>query len=884
MSWAEFFALYPLDGGSLFSTTCVDGFAESKWKPTVEDGLAAGQLHIQLVSRIATQPLGYQVGTEQAALDSIYRLFEETRRITASYPGCRNFELLAWDILNERVRPFTSKWHRESQRGVLAALDSTDEFRADLAVLQPALRQFDRVLCHLRDQKPPMRGLSSASSEREKQVAIEMARPLAWKIPSSHGNLRQEEAAALNAAERTAVEDRRRHYALDPGKSSAAGLALSGGGIRSATFSLGVLVALARRGLLPQFDFLSTVSGGGYFGSFLSAYLQAPSPQAEPIGLRSSESPFDRHMGEAAPLRYIRHCCRYLAAGSRWSKLKMVAAQIHGMILNGLGILVVAAFLALLEWAMRHCPILVDISPALPWAGLIAAFSSILAVGILRFIPRIHQIADGLFLWPLLGCGALLLWQMLGVTHAAFHDGWSQFPGFTRKEIIWWLLILGGLPLLVSAILGQFGRVLGRRGLFLAGLATLMGLAFTAGLYLLAYEWISGGPISIPFLGLVGGWVRIPLILAGGLIYFFLFNVNMTSPHRHYRNKLTATFLIQPPTDATKDFASADTLLLSTLGTGIVRAPYHLINCALNVPSTENLRMQGRLTDFFLFSPRYCGSPLTGYQPTTDWEKADAHLNLGTAMAISGAAAAPQMGLGTTQSFSFWLALLNIRLGYWVRRPSSPRTGLGGSPGLGYLLREMLGRMDESLPWLNVTDGGHIENLGVYELLRRRCKYIVAIDGEQDGQMTFAALTTLQRLAAIDLGVRIDLDLDDLRLNASGLSRSHFRFARIHYPADTGETTEGLGYLVYVKLSLTGNEGEFIRRYRHDEPAFPHHPTANQFFTEAQFEAYRSLGEHIGDKLFLRAFVGDLATASTVSLEDWFGALGQSLLDPIRLD
>uniref|UniRef100_UPI0013D130E7 hypothetical protein n=1 Tax=Escherichia coli TaxID=562 RepID=UPI0013D130E7 len=64
---------------------------------------------------------------------------------------------------------------------------------------------------------------------------------------------------------------------------------------------------------------------------------------------------------------------------------------------------------------------------------------------------------------------------------------------------------------------------------------------------------------------------------------------------------------------------------------------------------------------------------------------------------------------------------------------------------------------------------------------------------------------------------------------------------------------EEIGYLVYLKLSLTGNEGEFIRRFKFDEPAFPHHSTTNQFFTEVQFEAYRTLGEHVGDKMFLGA-------------------------------
>jgi predicted acylesterase/phospholipase RssA len=72
----------------------------------------------------------------------------------------------------------------------------------------------------------------------------------------------------INDAERTAIEARRKYYGLDENREHAVGLAISGGGIRSATFSLGVLVALARRNLLPEFDYLSTVSGGGYLGSF----------------------------------------------------------------------------------------------------------------------------------------------------------------------------------------------------------------------------------------------------------------------------------------------------------------------------------------------------------------------------------------------------------------------------------------------------------------------------------------------------------------------------------------------------------------------------------------------------------------------------------------
>ena len=190
--------------------------------------------------------------------------------------------------------------------------------------------------------------------------------------------------------------------------------------------------------------------------------------------------------------------------------------------------------------------------------------------------------------------------------------------------------------------------------------------------------------------------------------------------------------------------------------------------------------------------------------------------------------------------------------------------------------RELMATADEKGALINVSDGGHIENLGVYELLRRRCRFIMAIDGESDPRMTFHALTNLQRLAYIDMGIIIEIDPDRLRLDNAGLSRSHFQFCRILYPVGEHDRKEEIGYLTYLKLSLTGNEGEFIRRYKLDEPSFPHHSTADQFFTETQFEAYRALGEHVGEKLFLAAIVGTMGP--NVDLEDWFMKLGQSFL------
>ena len=122
----------------------------------------------------------------------------------------------------------------------------------------------------------------------------------------------------------------------------------------------------------------------------------------------------------------------------------------------------------------------------------------------------------------------------------------------------------------------------------------------------------------------------------------------------------------------------------------------------------------------------------------------------------------------------------------------------------------MIGRIDERKRYLNVTDGGHVENLGVYELLRRRCKFIIAIDGEQDPSMTFHALTNLQRMATIDLGVTIDIDLSDLRLREKGLAAHIARFCRIRYPLEPGEQ-QAIGYLLYTQAVVDRERGRISR-------------------------------------------------------------------------
>lgn len=871
---------------SLFSPGFLDRWQDAPWAPVQDDREAAARLHTEIASRIASQRLGYLDGVEKTALESVYALFPRTREICDRHLGSTHFHAVAWDVLNTRVRPFTARWHRASESGALAALDATDDFRAELAALQDELARFDDLLLRIRDGKaPPPRPAEDSASG----ISDEMDRPLRWGLHVQTGGIDAPTADAIDAAEREAVRLRRAHYDLPAGETDAAGLALSGGGIRSATFSLGVLVALAERGLLPQFDYLSTVSGGGYLGSFLGAFLNAPdAPSAKDggpgaIGLRPHELPFQREGGEASALRHLRHHSKYLATGSWWERGMMLFAQLYGMVLNASVVVLLAIAAAAGERLLRAWLPAVHLSRAVPVLLAVAGIVGLAALWTLR-TPRGNawKSADRMIAALAVFLALLLALRGLDAVHAAL----EKVPWTTLSALV----AVGGGVLLAASMLAQGpGRRLGPVRVFFVALSAVAASAFLFGIYLAAYAWAGGAGVAVPGLGTMPrAGIQLAVAAVAALVYELLLDVNVTSPHRHYRDRLARAYLIQPvhpPAPARVPSAAAPTgyepagpVPLSSLGSRH-RAPYPLINCALNVPRSRNAHMQGRLTDFFLFSPAYCGSPVLGYRPTSEWEAMDPHLDLGTAMAISGAAAAPQMGLGTLAGLRFWMALLNVRLGYWVRRPGGKA---GRTPGLRFLLREMRGSMDETGPWVHVSDGGHIENLGVYELLRRRCKYIVAVDGEQDAQMTFQGLTRLQRLAAIDLGVHIDVDLSDLRLNAQGLSRSHFRFCRVRYPSRERGSPAEFGYLLYVKLSLTGNEGEFIRRYRHDQPVFPHHSTADQFFSEEQFEAYRSLGEHAGNNLFLRAILRDLPPSGPLTVPQWFQALGESLLEPLR--
>jgi hypothetical protein len=123
------------------------GVLEAEWEPQEKDREAAWELYVELLTRAATQPLEASAGDEKVVLVSIHSLFGITRDILRSKGrDCIEFTKIAVIVLNQLVRPFTSKWHRLSNEGAFADREKCELFRKELAVLQKDLRIYSHLL------------------------------------------------------------------------------------------------------------------------------------------------------------------------------------------------------------------------------------------------------------------------------------------------------------------------------------------------------------------------------------------------------------------------------------------------------------------------------------------------------------------------------------------------------------------------------------------------------------------------------------------------------------------------------------------------------------------------------------------------------------------
>ena len=481
------------------------------------------------------------------------------------------------------------------------------------------------------------------------------------------------------------------------------------------------------------------------------------------------------------------------------------------------------------------------------WIGMLGAAALSFSMAAVFAPLWIHGFAN-LPLWGSVKASAVLGW--LGTVIAGLLAGKSaQTKGEKGRSspVLEKLARIGGFLFIVGAV-ALVSTVI----YFVLG-NTLLDV-FNSGNYwqnLTAFTNAKLGPVlALPAI--------MALLFVLARLFSMRFDLNTFGLNQFYRNRLVRCYLGASRWEPGKRhphrftaFDPLDDVSLADLRVSApgfcdesFRGPFPIVNCTLNLGGSSDLTVHTRQSAPFTLTPLYCGAQRkkVGYAPTGNLA---IPVTLGQAISVSGAAASPNMGYNTSPLVSFLLTMFNVRLGWWFPNPGNSSWGQDRPLSALNLVWELFGLADETDAFINLSDGGHFENLGIYELIRRRTRVIIAADAECDSELAFGSLGNVIRICETDFGAKIDLDVASIRKQAvSGVSRAHCAVGKITYSNGT------LGYIIYIKSSITADEDVGVEQYRSAHPTFPHESTANQFFSEDQFEAYRRLGHHITERTF----------------------------------
>jgi hypothetical protein len=734
------------------------------------------------------------------------------------------------------------------------------------------------------------------------------------------------------------------------------GLALSGGGIRSATYNLGLVQGLKRLGLLGGFDYVATVSGGGYLGGFWSAWRKRRGGDVFP----DAADPCSGR--EADEIRHLREFSNFLSPRMgvfSYDTGRMLVAALGGMLpslLAALSLLVLvfaglgalASLMFTLDgevalrlrapggaWAVASMTAVVMLAFEVAWsnrgeramglaywtaaslavllagAGWVAAAAKLAkgsvagppAKGSRPFLAAGAEAADWLVLlapaavWGSV-LAAFLLLRFLFSRSARYEWGKALRCGLDRASS---RLLFLTTAWTVLAVLWYAGTLLAQAAGAGTTVATGGGIALGVWVQTRLQKLASqdrgsaGRPslservravlprvVAYPVLAVIATAVVALLATAHGVgvkdwtlaglsayralvaaaavvtaLTVLFYQPEQVGLHAFYRSRLARAYLgasrprVRTDVGRVTEDDAADDLALCDLPAG---GPVHLVCCAANdLAPADPLAGLNRGA---------CSAVLSraGFSVGTTWagwpEERAMVPTLGSAITASGAAFNSNMGAKSLYfgpAATFLMAAFGLRLGLWLTHPAQGtepeprkdargwrphrvwrrRTGLVGLP----FYKELLGATSASDADVHLSDGAHFENTAVYELIRRHCRVIVASDCGQDGARAFDDIGNLVRRVRIDFGVDVRIDLAPLKPGADGLARQHMVAGDIHYP--DGDT----GILLIFKPTLTGGEPADVAQYRTRNDAFPHETTVDQFYDEAQWEAYRRLGE-----------------------------------------
>lgn len=506
----------------------------------------------------------------------------------------------------------------------------------------------------------------------------------------------------------------------------------------------------------------------------------------------------------------------------------------------------------------------------------------------------------GVIVWAVTSlAGVITAYKQLNVG-----DGLTARVASLLVRVAPWIFILG-LWVMIGMLVQWFASLAGW------GQLPFVGEHADLDAYLLALSAeIQGAPAAI--------FIVAGAALSIWLVFSYFINANACSMNAFYKNRLVRCYLgaghAHRLPELITGFDPDDDCLLSTLvpppGSKQPRPLYPLMGGALNLVRASDLDWQNRKAGSFLMSPRFCGHvPPPGREQqqvvgdinehsnsSTAWRSqrlAEKHppikaedkfrqrsqleretqqrlthsISLGQAMAISGAAVNSNMGRLSTPAITFLLTLFDARLGWWLNNHNTqhfqPYPGVSGFSGL-MLILEMLGLTHGQGKLVHVSDGGHFENLGLYELIRRRTHFILCVDAGADPKREFFDLGNAVHKCRVDFGVDISIDVNDLVPDSeSRRSSTCVAIGRIDY--NQPNVPEGL--LLYIKPGLCGDEPADVMNYSRTQMDFPHQPTTDQFFDEAQIESYRRLGVHIAESTLAPVIERVLESSETFAKE-----------------
>lgn len=742
--------------------------------------------------------------------------------------------------------------------------------------------------------------LAALSASSRIRVWADLPRKQFWTLVQ----IVQREAKWLEER-RTTVGLRAPHlpFTSAEGVSNVVGLALSGGGIRSATVCLGVVTEFSRLGVFKYFDYLSTVSGGGWAGSAITAMYAAAKTSAKSVGTESWQSFYET----------FRTRRNYLSA----------ANLIRGITVMVLGALSSLMALAFLMYALTATAIWLSTFSMINWLSgnnwALDADEYIrnrIGPTWLYNAPRAESLFE--FAWPVRLLPAFLLLAVMAVVVAVLLKLLAKvvrahsLNPFAEQSLI----VAGRLVVFLAVIIGAFqGRTLVTAVAF--GFVTLMILnvfaqlsrkarwlfavavaAFAWSIDFIAPSWpivervtsywyyellqlmllpyntlqflttkayiqVVYNGVAAPGLnvadvtadsGITGLFILLGSGLAAWLAFIlsgYLFQRNRTGLHSFWRNQIDKAFLspfgngLENAPLSQLQQADGSPAFDEASANG---APLHIINTAVNVPGSAEDEWKHDGVARFEISPYFTGGPATGWVETAAYGD---RITLASAAAISAAAVNTQAGQKIPRTFSWLLLLANVSLGVWLANPR-----LGGDPKrfnrrLSFapldILKELLGINSEEDSFVFVSDGGHGDNLGLVPLAERGCRLIVCVDAAADAGWEFSDLKyALSRLKELGWTIQID-DSDFLQpqvIDATTnllVTDNPCRLFHLKSPLMNEPQT-----IVLLKSSMTEETVKAFSapslQYARGHEKFPQESTADQWLSEAQFDGYYTVG------------------------------------------